>query len=69
MKFLMSPKFKYMITYLKDKRIPRSGNIENMIKIWRDMERPRFGFKTEKGRQNHIKLYQTRYYINEGKFA
>lgn len=58
-----------MITYLKDKRIPRSGNIENMIKIWRDMERPRFGFKTEKGRQNHIKLYQTRYYINEGKFA
>lgn len=65
MKFLMSPKFKYMITYLQNKRIPHSGNIENMIKIWRDMERPRFGFKTEKGRQNHLKLYQLRHYIKE----
>ncbi len=69
MKFLMSPKFKYMITYLEDERIPRSGNIENMIKIWRAMERPRFGFKTEKGRQNHLKLYQLKQYLKDSKFA
>ena len=65
----MSSKFKYMITYLKDKRIPRSGNIENMIKIWRAMERPRFGFKIEKGRQNHLKLYQLKQYLKNSKFA
>lgn len=65
MKFLMSRKFKYMITYLGNKRIPRSGNIENMIKHWRDMERPRFGFKTERGKQNHLKLYQLKQYLKE----
>lgn len=65
MKFLMSPQFKYTITYLGDIQIPRSGNIENMIKHWRDMEKPRFGFRKGKGRQNHIKLYQLKHYIKE----
>jgi len=32
MQFLMSSKFEYMITY-EDKRIPRSGNMENLIAI------------------------------------
>ena len=50
----MSPRFEYMVTYLDDSRIPRSGNIENLIAIWRQMENVRRGFKTEKGRQNHL---------------
>lgn len=64
MKFLMSSKFEYMITYMDDRRIPRSGNIENLIAIWRQMERVRRGFKTERGKQNHLKLYQIKHYLN-----
>jgi len=60
----MSYKFEYMITYMDDKRIPRSGNIENLIAIWRQMERVRRGFKTERGKQNHLKLYQIKHYLN-----
>jgi len=63
MEFLMSSKFEYMITYMDDKRIPRSGNIENLIAIWRQMEKVRRGFKTEKGKQNHLKLYQIKHYL------
>lgn len=62
MKFLMGPKFEYMITYLKYPSIPRSGN-ENMVRTWRQMEKVRYGFKSEKGRQNHLKLYQIRHYL------
>jgi len=64
MEFLMSSKFEYMITYMDDRRIPRSGNIENLIAIWRQMEKVRRGFKTEKGKQNHLKLYQIKHYLN-----
>jgi hypothetical protein len=52
-----------MITYLGDRRIPRSGNMENLIAIWRQMEKVRRGFKTEQGRQNHLKLYQVKHYL------
>lgn len=64
MKFLMSPDFEYMITGLKYKSIPRSGNLETPIKTWRLMEKIRYGFKIEKDRQNHLKLYQLKYYLN-----
>lgn len=64
MKFLMSYKFEYMITYLKHPDIPRAGN-ENMVRTWRQMEKVRYGFKTEQGRQNHLKLYQIRNYLKE----
>ena len=64
MKFLMSHKFEYMITYLKYPGIPSSGN-ENMVRTWRQMEKIRYGFNTEQGRQNHLKLYQIRYYLKE----
>jgi hypothetical protein len=69
MEFLMSTKFEYMITYMDDNRIPRSGNIENLIAIWRQTERVRRGFKTEQGKQNHLKLYQLKYYLNENCLA
>lgn len=63
MHFLMSSKFEYMISYLEDKRIPRSGNMENLIAIRRQMEKVRRGFRTEQGRQNHLKLYQVKHYL------
>lgn len=63
MKFLMDHRFEYMVTYLSHPDIPRCGNIENMIREWRIAEKVRFGFKTEKGRQNHLKLYQIKKYL------
>lgn len=63
MEFLMSPKFQYMVTYLGDHRIPRSGNLENLNSIWRQIEASRFGFKTDKGRLDHLKLYQISKYL------
>lgn len=65
MQFLMSSKFEYMITYLGDRQVPRSGNMENLIAIWRQMEKVRRGFKTEQGRQNHLKLYQIKHYLGK----
>jgi hypothetical protein len=62
-KFLTSPYFKYTITYLDHPQIPKSGNSENVIRTWRQMEKVRYGFKTEKGRLNHLKLYQIHKYL------
>jgi transposase len=67
MKFLMSDKFEYMITYLGDSRVPRSGNLENLNSVWRQIESARFGFKTDKGRLDHLKLYQISKYL-QGNF-
>ncbi len=67
MKFLMSSKFKYMITYLEDPRVPRSSNSENLNSVWRQIESARFGFKTDRGRLDHLKLYQIGRYL-DGKF-
>jgi len=67
MKFLMSDKFEYMVTYLENREVPRSGNLENLNSIWRQIESARFGFKTDKGRLDHLKLYQISKYL-KGKF-
>jgi len=58
MEFLMSSRFDYMMTYLGNNHIPRSENMENLIAIWRQMEKVRYGFRSEKGRQNHLKVCQ-----------
>ena len=65
MDFLMSPKFNLMLTYLEDPRVPRSGQSETLINVWRQMETVRRGFKTHKGRLNHLKLFQITHYLNE----
>jgi hypothetical protein len=57
--------FNYMTTYLEHPQIPRSGNSETVISIWRQMEAARYGFKSNKGRQDHLKLYQLSRYLNE----
>jgi transposase len=63
MDFLLSSKFHLMITYLEDSRIPRSGQSETLINVWRQMETVRRGFKTHKGRINHLKLFQLSHYL------
>ncbi|OIO02139.1 hypothetical protein AUJ67_03165 [Candidatus Desantisbacteria bacterium CG1_02_49_89] len=67
MKYLMSHVFNYMTTYLEHPGVPRSGNSENLISVWRQMESVRYGFKSNKGALDHLKLYQISKYL-EGKF-
>jgi len=62
-KFLNTPYFKYMTTFLDHPEIPRSGNSENVIRTWRQMEKVRYGFKSDKGRIDHLKLYQMSKYL------
>jgi len=62
-KFLNIPYFKYMTTFLDHPEIPRSGNSENVIRTWRQMEKVRYGFKSDKGRIDHLKLYQLQKYL------
>ena len=62
-KFLNTPYFKYMTTFLDYPQIPRSGNSENVIRTWRQMEKVRYGFKSDKGRIDHLKLYQVSKYL------
>ena len=65
MDFLMSPKFDLMLTYLQDPRVPRSGQCETLINVWRQMETVRRGFKTHHGRLNHLKLFQITHYLKK----
>ena len=62
-KYLNSYAFNYMLTFLKYPSIPRSGNSENLISVWRQMESVRFGFRTNKGKFDHLKLYQIAKYL------
>lgn len=62
MEFLLSWRFKYMITYLSHPEIPRCGNSETCIRLWRQMEKTRYGM-TIQGRKDHLKLYQISKYL------
>ena len=66
-KFLNTPYFKYMTTFLDHPEIPRSGNSENVIRTWRQMEKVRYGFKSDKGRIDHLKLYQVSKYLQNNR--
>jgi transposase-like protein len=66
-KFLSSKKFEFMTTFLKHANVPRAGNSETMIRTFRQMEKARYGFKTENGLQEHIKLFQVKKYLAAGK--
>lgn len=63
--FLMRPDFENMVLYLANHRVPRCGNIETLIRNWRQMEKVRYGFFSAKGRQNHLKLYQIKHYLKD----
>ena len=54
-----------MITYLDHPQIPKSGNLEDVIRTWRQMEKVRYGFELDKGRLDHLKLYELQKYLKE----
>jgi hypothetical protein len=61
--FLQGGRFDLMFTYLEDPRVPRSGQSETLVNVWRQMEAVRRGFKTQQGRLNHLKLFQVTHYL------
>ncbi len=63
--FMSVPRVKYMFTYLKEPDVLRSGNSENSIKLVRSWENSRYGFRTTKGLQDHLKLYQKMKYLGQ----
>jgi len=63
--FLLSAKFDVMLTYLEDLRVPRCGQSETLISIWRQMEKVRKGFKTQQGLLDHLKLFQITHYLKK----
>ena len=63
--FMSVPTCEYMFTYLKEPDVPRSGNSENPIELVRSWEDPRYGFRTTKGLQDHLKLYQKMKYLGQ----
>jgi len=63
--FINVPMCEYMFTYLKEPDVLRSGNSENSIKLVRSWENPRYGFRTTKGLQDHLKLYQKMKYLGQ----
>lgn len=65
MEFLLSPKFKYMITYLEHPEVPRCGQSETLINVWRQIEAVRRGFKSHQGHLDHLKLFQITHYLKE----
>lgn len=65
MEFLLSPKFEKMVTYLKHPDVSRCGQSEALINVWRQMEAVRRGFKSPKGRLNHLKLFQITHYLKQ----
>ena len=68
-KFLNTSYFKYMTTFLDHPEIPKSGNSENIIRTWRQMEKVRYGFKSDKGRIDHLKLYQVSKYLKQHSYT
>lgn len=67
MKFLTSRRFPAMITYLDHPEVPRCGQSETLISVWRQMEAAHRGFKAPEGRLTHLKLFQISHYLG-GKF-
>lgn len=62
--FLLSEKFDRMATYLEHPEVPRCGQSETLINVWRQMEAVRRGFKTSQGRLDHLKkLLQLTHYL------
>lgn len=63
MAFLLSAKFDRMVTYLEHPEVPRCGQSETLINVWRQMEAVRRGFKSAQGRVDHLKLFQLTCYL------
>lgn len=64
--FLMHKHFEYMITFIKNPQVPRAGKSEPLTRLYRQWEKVRYGFRTHKGRLDHLKLYQITKYFSCG---
>ncbi len=60
--FLNKP-FKHMISYLRQKGVQRNSLQETTIRIVKRVEHAKCGFRSEKGVENHWKLYQVMGYL------
>lgn len=69
MEFLLSDKFDRMVTYLEHPEVPRCGQSETLINVWRQMEAVRRGFKSSEGRLDHLKLFQLSHYLKHQNLA
>lgn len=63
MEFLMHKHFEYMITFIKNPQVPRASKSEPLTRLYRQWEKVRYGFRTYKGRIDHLKLYQVLKYF------
>lgn len=63
MEFLMHKHFEYMITFIKNSQVPRASKSEPLTRLYRQWEKVRYGFRTHKGRIDHLKLYQVLKYF------
>jgi len=61
--FLLTEKFDRMVTYLDHPDVPRAGQSETLINVWRQLEAVRRGFKSPQGRLDHLKLFQVTHYL------
>jgi len=66
MEFLMHKHFEYMITFIKNPQVPRASKSEPLTRLYRQWEKVRYGFRTHKGRIDHLKLYQVIKYLSCG---
>jgi len=53
-----------MFTYLEEPDVLRSDNSENSIKIARSWQKVKYGFRTVKPLQEHLRLYQAANYLD-----
>jgi hypothetical protein len=65
MECLLSDKFDRMVAYPEHPEVPRRGQSETLIGVWRQMEAVRRAFKAPHGRSDHLKLFQFTHYLRE----
>ncbi len=63
--FLLSDKFEQLVTYLEPPEVPRGGQSETLINVWRQIAAVRRGFKTPQGQLDHLNLFQLTRYLQE----
>ncbi len=60
--------FKNMVTYLRLTGVGRNSLAESTVRSLRRIERIRQGFKSDKGRANHLKLLIYRQYLSRERY-
>jgi hypothetical protein len=61
--FFLEDNFKNMTTFLRVPGVQRNSLAETGMRVLRRLERNHDGFRSEKGRQNALKIYQAVTYL------